>query len=185
LLLDEVELVGRYSLQQRGRSYAELARWMGVPGAGAIPGVVCVAAITDDYEQAVLRDKNDTLLVGERLRARGDDDSLQVAANAESGMRVIERDSLQLFGPTVDALRQSSQRLREVYQRAYGWTPPDVADVDVTLTRSFRSYIRRWINEWDLRRLYPDAEIHIEEEETSHTLYEEDALLERETEEPA
>ena len=29
VLLDEVELVGSYSLLQRGRSYAELTRWMG------------------------------------------------------------------------------------------------------------------------------------------------------------
>ena len=33
VLLDEIELVGSYTLLQRGRSYAELARWMGqVPG---------------------------------------------------------------------------------------------------------------------------------------------------------
>ena len=28
LLFDEVELIGRYTLLQRGRSYAELARWL-------------------------------------------------------------------------------------------------------------------------------------------------------------
>ena len=33
VLFDEVELIGRYSLLQRGRSYAELARWLdGNPG---------------------------------------------------------------------------------------------------------------------------------------------------------
>ena len=31
VLLDEIELVGSYSLLQRGRSYAELTRWMGKP----------------------------------------------------------------------------------------------------------------------------------------------------------
>ena len=29
LLLDEIELIGSYTLLQRGRSYAELARWLG------------------------------------------------------------------------------------------------------------------------------------------------------------
>ena len=29
ILFDEVELIGRYSPLQRGRSYAELARWLG------------------------------------------------------------------------------------------------------------------------------------------------------------
>ena len=28
VLFDEVELIGRYSLQQRAKSYAELARWV-------------------------------------------------------------------------------------------------------------------------------------------------------------
>ena len=32
VLFDEVELIGRYSLLQRGRSYAELARWSGAAG---------------------------------------------------------------------------------------------------------------------------------------------------------
>jgi len=33
ILLDEVELIGRYSLLQRGRAYAELTRWLdGGPG---------------------------------------------------------------------------------------------------------------------------------------------------------
>jgi hypothetical protein len=28
-----------------------------------------------------------------------------------------------------------------------------------------RSYVRRWINEWDLKRLDPVAEVHTEEDE--------------------
>ena len=42
-----------------------------------------------------------------------------------------------------------------------------------------RSYVRRWINEWDLRRLYPDAQPDIEETEFKIS-YEQDTVLERE-----
>jgi len=40
-----------------------------------------------------------------------------------------------------------------------------------------RSYVRRWINEWDLRRLYPDAVISTEEEEL-RPHYDEDREIE-------
>jgi threonine synthase len=45
LLIDEVELVGRYSLVQRGRSYAELARWLGRIEGLQTPGITTVAAV--------------------------------------------------------------------------------------------------------------------------------------------
>ena len=38
--------------------------------------------------------------------------------------------------------------------------------------------MRRWINEWDLRRLYPDTEPEIEETELTFS-YEEDTTLEQ------
>ena len=38
ILLDEVELIGRYSTLQRGRSYAELSRWLGWDDTGQLAG---------------------------------------------------------------------------------------------------------------------------------------------------
>jgi hypothetical protein len=54
ILFDEVELIGRCSVLQRGRSYAELAHW--VRGAHDDPGLplVAVLAMTDDFEAADL-----------------------------------------------------------------------------------------------------------------------------------
>ena len=54
LLVDEVELVGRYSLRQRARSYAELARLMGKLEVFNLPGLTCVFTISADFESAVL-----------------------------------------------------------------------------------------------------------------------------------
>ena len=40
-----------------------------------------------------------------------------------------------------------------------------------------RSHVRRWMNEWDLKRLYPGATVSTEEQELRPT-YEEDEALE-------
>ena len=49
VLLDEIELVGYYSLLQRGRSYAELVRWTGRAAGESYPGLVMVGTVTDDF----------------------------------------------------------------------------------------------------------------------------------------
>ena len=59
ILLDEVELIGRYSPLQRGRSYAELARWLGRDEMDGLPGITTVAAFTDDFVAAMFDQKRD------------------------------------------------------------------------------------------------------------------------------
>jgi hypothetical protein len=44
-------------------------------------------------------------------------------------------------------------------------------------TTLMRQYVRRWINEWDLKRLYPDHEVHMVVEELKMD-YSEDRDLE-------
>ena len=46
ILIDEVELIGRYSILQRGKSYAELARLLGQAEGDGFPGIAVVATIT-------------------------------------------------------------------------------------------------------------------------------------------
>ena len=46
VLIDEIELVGSYSLLQRANSYAELARWLGRAADEAYPGLIVVGAWT-------------------------------------------------------------------------------------------------------------------------------------------
>jgi P-loop Domain of unknown function (DUF2791) len=59
ILFDEVELIGRYSLLQRAKSYAELGRWIrGEHGAPGVP-IAAVLAMTDDFEAAVITGKDD------------------------------------------------------------------------------------------------------------------------------
>src|SRR5579885_1150544 len=70
LLLDEVELIGRYSLLQRAKSYAELARWMGRIKGEQYPGLITVAAITDDFDAAVLDERGDWRSIRPKLEAK-------------------------------------------------------------------------------------------------------------------
>jgi hypothetical protein len=183
LLIDEVELVGRYSLLQRGKSYAELARWMGRVKGAAIPGIMTVAAITDDFSLAVLQEKSDREKVGARLRAKGTDEYLKLAGRADTGMRLIEREALTLRAPDEFTLRDTYGRLKEIHGKAYGWDPPEIPWASAAVTRRMRSYVRRWVNEWDLRRLYPGTEICTGEEQELRLTYEQDESLEQPSEE--
>lgn len=178
LLIDELELVGRYSQLQRGRSYAELARWTGRASGDAYPGLFTVAAITDDFGLAVLQEKSDRDLIGTKLRAKETDEFVTIAARAEVGMRFIEREALPLRPPDESMLAESYQRLKALHGTAYNWEPPEIPAADAAMSKLMRSYVRLWVNEWDLRRLYPNADICTEEEPALRPSYVQDELLE-------
>jgi P-loop Domain of unknown function (DUF2791) len=155
MLFDEVELIGRYSLLQRGRSYAELARWLdGNPGDEGEP-LITVAAITDDFETAVLSGKNDRESLPRRLRDKQTEEYAEMATLAEGGMRHIERDLLPLVPPDQAELDRAYATLRQLHGGAYGWEPPDVPGLEQLGATRMRQYVRAWINEWDLVRLDP------------------------------
>lgn len=178
VLIDEVELIGRYRLLQRARSYAELACWMGAVEEQAYPGLMAVAAITEDYALKVLQEKKDHDAVGPLLHGFGTDEFNAFAERAGKGMHVIESEAMALAKPDPSSLEEIYNRLKEIHGVAYGWNPPDIPTPAPALTRRMRSYVRRWINEWDLRRLYPDAELLTEEEQEINPSYELDECLE-------
>ena len=177
ILIDEAELIGRYTILQRGKSYAELACLLGhVPGAG-FPGTAVVATITEDFGIKVLSEKDDLNSVGPKLRSKGKDDSALLAARAETGMRVIERDRTVLAPPGDASLLNTYEKLKEVHAEAYGWQPPEVWEDVHGRPRRMRSHVRRWIAEWDLHRLYPGSQPQLEEQEL-HVDYSEDEAFE-------
>jgi len=179
ILFDEVELVGRYSLLQRGRSYAEIARWLGRSETQQIPGLTTVLAITDDFAPVILDEKGDKLTIGPRLREKGGDYEA-IAARAELGMRAIEREAVTLDLPDRDVLAATYRKLREIYTAAYSWEPP-AREVPLLANTSIRVHVRRWINEWDIQRIYhEEPRTEIEPIETDYT---EDHELEYEREE--
>lgn len=155
ILLDEVELIGRYSVLQRSKSYAEVARW--VRGDRDDPEAPLCAVLTtvDDFDAQVLVGKNDVELVPKRLRLKGTAEFDLLATMAETGMRIIEREQLPLQPPDLDALDRIYVKLREIHALAYGWEPPEVEGLERLPSNRMRQYVRAWIHEWDLRRLDP------------------------------
>ncbi len=156
VLLDEVELIGRYTMLQRAKSYGEIARW--VRGDRDDPGapLCAVLATVDDFEAQVLIGKNDAELVPKRLRMRGTFEDELAANSAETGMRIIEREQLRLQPPGRDELDRTYAKLKQIHAEAYGWDPPDVAGIERLPSNRMRQYVRAWISEWDLRRLDPN-----------------------------
>jgi hypothetical protein len=157
VLLDEVELIGRYGALQRGRSYAELARWLNLAaGKAGRPGIVAVAAFTDDFKDRVIVDRRDDETIPPRLAARNEPESAALATvmirhlEAAGTLRALRR-------PDAAALRASLEKARDLYRRAYGWTPPPTEVGALTSTRSMRQHIKSWITGWDLQRLYAQS----------------------------
>jgi hypothetical protein len=163
LLFDEVELIGRYTLLQRARAYAELGGWLGVDPDDPASPLVTVLAMTDDFDAAVLTAKNDREVVPAKLRAKQQPQWDEVAARAEVGMRLIERDMLLLQPPDAAELDRAYAKLKALHSEAFGWDAPDVAGLERLGATRIRQYVRAWINEWDLVRLdptfQPDTEI--------------------------
>jgi hypothetical protein len=155
VLFDEVELIGRYSLLQRGRSYAELARWLDGDVDDLGEPLITVAAITDDFEAAVLTGKNDREVLPGRLRDKQTEEYAEMAALAQTGMRHIERSLLSLVPPDQGELDRAYRTLRQMHGGAYGWEPPDIPGLEQLGATRMRQYVRAWINEWDLVRLDP------------------------------
>jgi P-loop Domain of unknown function (DUF2791) len=151
LLLDEVELIGRYSLLQRGRSYAELARWLGLDDEEKIPGVVTVAAITEDFTSEVIDKRRDDEKAPLKLT---DKNERRTAERARLGIDMLERKQALLRPPSKERLQASLDKTRGLYRDAYGWNATVAEIGEITVTKSMRQYIKSWITAWDLERLY-------------------------------
>lgn len=154
LLIDELELLAKFSLLQRGRAYAELAKWLGLFPRHHISGISVVGAITDDYSLAVLIGKDDQTNAPERLKQKGDEHSLALSTMAASGIEHIRQHCIPLHAPSDAELRETCRKLARLYSEAYVFEPQVREWQDGRSHRNMRSHVRRWICEWDLQRLY-------------------------------
>jgi len=149
VLIDEVELIGRYAPLQRARAYAELARWLGLAGAPALPGLYVAAAITDDFASEVIEGRQDGEKLPERLRLKGAPRQAELALAA---MRAIA--SAPVLNPPSEAdLLRHAETLRASYATAYGWEAPSLPIGERRANRTMRHHIRGWITQWDVLRL--------------------------------
>ncbi|MHB0981310.1 MAG: BREX system ATP-binding domain-containing protein [Thermoleophilia bacterium] len=177
IFLDELEMMGHYTVLQRGRAYAELARMLGLAEDLAIPGLLAVGAVTMEYAPFVIDGKDDRNQIGFKFRPRGDLESNLTAALAESAMDTLERGLLRLREPSQADLANVLARLSDIYATAYDCTPAGL-DASFRTGQNMREYIRSWITTWDLNRVAPSYEPEIELERITED-YAEDALLEQ------
>jgi len=177
LLIDEAEIIGRYSFKQRTKSYMEVARWMGVLDEYACSAIGAIVALTDDFQSVVLEEKQDSRKIEQMCQEGGADESHAQALQAAQGIRLIEEESDPVIRPYESMVDALYERLHALHGSAYSWTPPPVSAVEKLSSTRMREYVRGWITEWDLRRLYPNAQLDIEILEVRQT-YEEDQELE-------
>jgi len=152
ILLDEIELIGRYTPLQRALSYAGLGALLGLDGERRCTGIVTAYAITDDFVTAVINARLDSERLPERLTLKG---RAKEAALALSAIRHIERTVLQnrLMPPTLNDLATCHDKVRQLYTTAYGWPAPPLPPPERTSSRTMRQYIKGWVTQWDVRRL--------------------------------
>jgi len=179
VLLDEIELVGSYSLLQRGRSYAEVARWMGEAAGESYPGLVMVGSVTEDFASAIIspdgsRKDHDYIRPKMEANAKYKD----VAGRAVTGTHMLERQGVPLRAPESDDVSATVEKLRSLYSDAYGWEAPPIEARagGAGIYGRMRYQVRRAINEWDLLRLRPDSRPDTEVREFT-TSYEENRDL--------
>ena len=182
LLVDEAEIIGRYSFKQRTKSYGELARWMGNVDSCQFPGLATVVALTDDFQSVVLEEKGDREKISVSLAEIGQEMDRTLLHHADQGVRLIEQEKTPLVRPYDQLVDETYQKIRSMHASAYCWEPPEVSSVEQLSSTRIREYVRGWITEWDLRRLVPGEEVEIEMTELKQD-YSEDVDLEEAIEE--
>jgi hypothetical protein len=132
-----------------------------------------VATVIDDFSFAILGTKGDRWGVPELLSRGRKASDIPGVPFATDAIAAIDN-ALHLVPMDLPQLRNAHNVLREAHSRAYQWDAP-VLDVQFRSANPMRLYVRRWINEWDLRRLYGRrAELSFEDEDLTVDLGEDD-----------
>jgi hypothetical protein len=155
LLVDELEVVAKYTLLQRAKSYSNLGQLFGTKSMSPLQSVGIVATITTDYVAEVLRGarKNDMQQIPTKyMEGRNQ----QFVSGAVAGMQLIESERILMQAPKHHEVAEAYKAVQNLYSDAYEkWDAPDVfAQHEYSSSGRMRQYVRSWINAWDLRRIY-------------------------------
>ena len=150
---------------------------MGVLAEDTCPAIGSIVALTDDFQSVILEEKQDSQKIEQMCQEDSTDEAHMQALQAIQGIRLIEQEGAPLIRPYDSMVDALYERLRSLHGSAYSWTPPPVSAVEKLSSTRMREYVRGWITEWDLRRLYPEAQLDIEILDVRQT-YDEDQELE-------
>lgn len=155
ILIDELELIGRYSMLQRARSYAEVARWLDGSKKDFNAPITSVLTTVDDFESEVLISRNDYDKIPAKLLTSDKHEQIKIVDEAKRGMKYLARNQLQLDTPNDTELDRTYEAIKAIHAEALQWQPPDVEGIERLPSNRMRQYVRSWINEWDLLNLDP------------------------------
>ncbi len=166
VLFDELELIRLLAgPATRGKSYAELAHWMGCDDMRPQEGLAVVGCMTTGYVLERIHWSPDGPSELETIPERmlGTSTNAPLSEAAEYGMNLLvnwdSEESLQLSRPSSEELSRVQRALMEVYERAYDSaviTPVEITNNGID---PMRVHIRRWIVSWDLKRQGRDIEL--------------------------
>lgn len=165
LLIDEAELIGRYSVNQRAKSYAEVSRLMNLDGGPPLPGLGAVLALTNDFREEVLEKKGDKVKLLQKLREKNTEAERMLADKAEKGMGLLESQRIPLGQPPNDIIQEAYQTIRSLHLKGHGWHMWENAangPAQIIPGASMRKYVKSWVTHWDSLRFYPGEECEIE-----------------------
>lgn len=161
-LIDEVELIGSYSLLQRMRSYSEIGRMIKDDSDLNCPGVVAVLAITDDFDSAVIQGKQDLTMMPPYFAERCQWGWENPRHKPQIGMNAIQTAGILLDRVRTDEAGELYEKLRLLYRSAYPWNPPKNTTAERLSSTTIRQKIKRWVTTWDLQRLLPGVDPGVE-----------------------
>mgnify|MGYP003393324863 CR=1 FL=1 len=122
----------------------------------AMPGIIAICAISDDFTDIVINNRRDDELIPQRLQAKGLD---RVARLALLGMQALHNDNQHfLRQPDEALLRRSRDQVARLYGDAYGWTPPPIDLGERLAGKTMRQYIKSWVTAWDIERLFGERQ---------------------------
>jgi hypothetical protein len=178
VLVDEVELMLRYSKLQRAKSYAQIAKLAGAAKDFRTYGMLPVFSITDDFWIHAEEKLSDSE-IPEWLRERGRDGDVELAKSAEAGIKLLRRPKA-LRPPRDEELSELRDKVCRLHSQAFGWNAPPAREREALSSRSVREHVKSWIAEWDMMLLYPDYRTSIVIDDVAQD-YSEDADLSQET----
>ncbi len=165
LLIDEAELIGRYAVNQRAKSYAEVARLMNMIDGQLLPGLGTVIALTNDFREEILEKKGDSVKLLEKLRNKQTEADRVLADKAELGMSLLQSQRIPLGQPSLEMIQEVHQIVRGLHLKGHGWRMWEDASEElptIVAGTSMRKYVKSWVTEWDFSRLYPGEGCEIE-----------------------
>ncbi len=158
VLFDEMERVGKFSLNQRLAAYSELGWWREeaqLTGSALLPVFTTASGFVAESVTGGTHDEQRLISSGFMQDERDQ--------RARRGIELL-KSPFRLESPTLEQEAEIKYRVKAIYEEAYGQTVLALPESRRDVRTSIRSEIRRWITLWDLNRYYPSyqAEVAVE-----------------------